>query len=179
MPNGFAEDIEKNLTTECPDKSHKIQIYNSNQSDKIKEVDMKTIMDTWSKLDCIITTPTIEAGVSYDCDRFDIIYGVEVDTQGYESVTIEVITGARTDGTVTPLLQESDVSGSYSGSVADEDLIGLEADAALLTAQSRTRFGYIGKKRYVRVSLVSTSVTTGLTAGASVILGHPKTAPVA
>jgi hypothetical protein len=105
--------------------------------------------------------------------------GVEVDTQGYESVTIEVITGARTDGTVTPLLQESDVSGSYSGSVADEDLIGLEADAALLTAQSRTRFGYIGKKRYVRVSLVSTSVTTGLTAGASVILGHPKTAPVA
>jgi len=61
MPNGFAEDIEKNLTTECPDKSHKIQIYNSNQSDKIKEVDMKTIMDTWSKLDCIITTPTIDA----------------------------------------------------------------------------------------------------------------------
>ena len=34
MPNGFAEDIEKNLITECPDKSHKIQIYNSNQSDK-------------------------------------------------------------------------------------------------------------------------------------------------
>lgn len=105
--------------------------------------------------------------------------GVEVDTQGFESVTIEVITGARTDGTVTPLLQESDVSGTYSGSVADEDLIGLEADAALSTAQSRARFGYIGKKRYVKLSLVSTSVTTGLTAGGSVILGHPKSAPVA
>jgi len=105
--------------------------------------------------------------------------GVEVDTQGYESVTIEVITGARTDGTVTPLLQESDVSGSYSGSVADEDLVGLEADAALSTANSRARFGYIGTKRYVKVSLVSTSVTTGLTAGASVILGNPKSAPVA
>jgi hypothetical protein len=105
--------------------------------------------------------------------------GVEVDTQGYESVTIEVITGARTDGTVTPLLQESDVSGSYSGSVADEDLVGLEANAALSTANSRARFGYIGTKRYVKVSLVSTSVTTGLTAGASVILGNPKSAPVA
>ena len=105
--------------------------------------------------------------------------GVEVDTQGYESVTIEVITGARTDGTVTPLLQESDVSGTYSGSVADEDLIGLEADAALSTANARARFGYIGKKRYVKLSLVSTSVTTGLTAGASVILGNPKSAPVA
>jgi hypothetical protein len=105
--------------------------------------------------------------------------GVEVDTQGYESVTFEVMTGARTDGTVTPLLQESDVSGSYSGSVADEDLVGLEADAALSTANSRARFGYIGTKRYVKLSLVSTGVTTGLTAGASVILGNPKTAPVA
>jgi hypothetical protein len=105
--------------------------------------------------------------------------GVEVDTQGYESVTIEVMTGARTDGTVTPLLQESDVSASYSGSVADEDLIGLEADAALSALNSRSRFGYIGKKRYIKLSLVSTSVTTGLTAGGSVILGNPKSAPVA
>ena len=105
--------------------------------------------------------------------------GVEVDTQGYESVTYECMTGARTDGTITPLLQESDVSGTYSGSVADEDLIGLEADAALSALNARSRFGYIGKKRYIKVSLVSTSVTTGLTAGASVILGNPKSAPVA
>lgn len=105
--------------------------------------------------------------------------GEQVDTKGFESVTIEVITGARTDGTVTPLLQESDVSGTYSGSVADEDLIGLEANAALSAANGRARFGYIGKKRYVRLSLVSTSVTTGLTAGASFILGTPISAPVA
>ena len=105
--------------------------------------------------------------------------GVEVDTIGFESVTIEVITGARTDGTVTPLLQETDVAGSYSGSVADEDLIGLEANAALSELNARARLGYIGKKRYVRLSLVSTSVTTGLTAGGSVILGNPKSAPVA
>jgi len=105
--------------------------------------------------------------------------GVEIDTQGYESVTFEIITGARTDGTVTPLIQESDVLGSYSGSVDDDNLIGLETDAALSVAQSRSRIGYIGTKRYVKLSLVSTSVTTGLTAGASVILGNPKSAPVA
>jgi hypothetical protein len=105
--------------------------------------------------------------------------GVEIDTQGYESVTFEIITGARTDGTVTPLIQETDTSGSYSGSVDDDNLIGLEADAALSVAQSRSRIGYIGTKRYVKLSLVSTSVTTGLTAGASVILGNPKSAPVA
>jgi len=105
--------------------------------------------------------------------------GVEIDTQGYESVTFEIITGARTDGTVTPLIQESDTSGSYSGSVDDDDLIGLETEAALSTAQSRSRIGYVGSKRYVKLSLVSTSVTTGLTAGASAILGNPKSAPVA
>lgn len=105
--------------------------------------------------------------------------GVEIDTQGYESVTFEIITGARTDGTVTPLIQESDTSGSYSGSVDDNDLVGLEADAALSTAHSRSRIGYIGTKRYVKLSLVSTAVTSGLTAGGSVILGNPKSAPVA
>lgn len=105
--------------------------------------------------------------------------GVEIDTQGYESVTFEIITGARTDGTVTPLIQESDTSGSYSGSVSDDDLVGLEVDSALSTAHSRSRIGYIGTKRYVKLSLVSTSVTTGLTAGGSVILGNPKSAPVA
>lgn len=105
--------------------------------------------------------------------------GEEVDTQGFESVTVVVMTGARTDGTVTPLLQESDVSGSYSGSVADENLIGLEADAALSIAHGRARFAYIGNKRYIKPSFVSTGVTTGLTAGISVILGNPKSAPVA
>jgi len=105
--------------------------------------------------------------------------GVEIDTQNYESVTFETITGARTDGTVTPLIQESDTSGSYSGSVSDDDLVGTEAEAALSTAHSRSRVGYIGTKRYVKLSLVSTAVTTGLTAGASVILGNPQSAPVA
>lgn len=105
--------------------------------------------------------------------------GVEIDTQGFDSVTFEIITGARTDGTVTPLIQESDVSGSYSGSVADDDLIGLEADAALSAAQSRSIIGYVGKKRFVKLSLVSTVVTSGLTAGASAILGSAKHNPVA
>jgi len=105
--------------------------------------------------------------------------GVEIDTQGYESVTFEIITGARTDGTVTPLIQETDTSGSYSGSVDDDNLIGLETEAAISVAHSRSRVGYIGTKRYVKLSLVSTSVTTGLTAGASVILGDAKRLPVA
>lgn len=105
--------------------------------------------------------------------------GVEIDTQGFESVTFVLETGARTDGTFTPLIQESDTSGTYSGSVADEDLIGTEAAAALATAHSRSEVGYVGKKRFVKLSVVSTSVTSGATVGASVILGSAKHNPVA
>ena len=105
--------------------------------------------------------------------------GVEIDTQGFDSVTFEILTGARTDGTVTPLIQESDTSGSFSGSVADENLIGTEAEAALSAAQSRSIIGYVGKKQFVKLSLVSTVVTSGLTAGASAILGSAKHNPVA
>ena len=105
--------------------------------------------------------------------------GVEIDTQGFESLTFVIETGARTDGTITPLLQESDTSGSYSGSVDDNDLIGTEALAALSTAQTRSIVGYVGKKRYVKLSLVSTSVSSGLTAGATAILGNARSNPVA
>ena len=105
--------------------------------------------------------------------------GVEIDTQGFESLTFVIETGARTDGTVTPLIQESDTSGSYSGSVDDNDLIGTEALAALSTAQARSIVGYVGKKRYVKLSLVSTVVSSGLTAGATAILGNARSNPVA
>jgi hypothetical protein len=103
--------------------------------------------------------------------------GIEIDTLGFGSCTFEIITGARTDGTVTPAIQESDVSGSYSGSVSTDFLIGTTTAAALNTAQSRSTIGYVGKKRYVRLQLVSTSVTTGLTAGATAILGDAIHSP--
>lgn len=105
--------------------------------------------------------------------------GVEIDTQGFESLTFVIKTGARTDGTVTPLIQESDTSGSYSGSVDDNDLIGTEALAALSTANASSIIGYVGKKRYVKLSLISTGVTSGLTAGSSAILGNAHSNPVA
>ena len=76
MINDFVTSLEHTLKNEFPDKSESIKIYNSFQADNIKEYDMKNILEEWSKLDCILSTPTIEAGVSYDCERFDKIYGV-------------------------------------------------------------------------------------------------------
>ena len=105
--------------------------------------------------------------------------GVEIDSQGYDSVTFEILTGARTDGTVTPLIQGTNTSGSGYVDGTDEFLLGTEAGAALSAAHSRSIIGAVASYRFYKISLVSTSVTSGLTAGASVILGSAKHNPVA
>ena len=46
------------------------------QEEKAK---LKNIVEEWSQLDVIIYTPTIEAGVSFDVERFDIIFGIIAD----------------------------------------------------------------------------------------------------
>lgn len=105
--------------------------------------------------------------------------GTEVDTQGYESLTFVVQAGTLTDGTYTPSIEESDTSGSGYTAVVDADLVGTEADAAVDASNEIKRIGYIGKKRYVRLSIVSTSTTTGGTVGGVAILGNAKHNPVA
>lgn len=105
--------------------------------------------------------------------------GVEINTQGFESVTFEIVTGARTDGTVTPLVQGTNTSGSGYVDVTDDFLLGTEAGAALSAAHSRSTIGAVASYQFYKLSLVSTSVTSGLTAGASAILGSPKRSPVA
>lgn len=103
--------------------------------------------------------------------------GVEIDTLGFESLTFLMRASTYTDGTYTPLIQESDTSGSGYAAVADNDLIGTEADAAL-SAAGVSRIGYVGTKRYVKLSFVSASTSTGATLDAVAVLGSPKTAPV-
>ena len=101
-----------------------------------------------------------------------------IDTNGYEGLEFIIQSGARTDGTYTPLIEESDAS-DMSGATAvdDEDLLGLEVDAAISAANTVKRIGYVGDKRYVRLSIVSTGVTSGATIGATAILGRPAVRP--
>lgn len=102
--------------------------------------------------------------------------GNVIDLQGYESATFVIGIGTRTDGTYTPLLKESDVStfGGEENAVDDADLIGTEAAAALTASNTVKTLGYKGSKRYLRLSVVSTSTTSGTTsAHAHVIKGDP------
>lgn len=105
--------------------------------------------------------------------------GIEVDLRGYNSCVFVIQGGAITDGTYTPLIQESNTSASYSGSVADDDLLGTEAAAAVDATGEIGKLGYIGNKRYVKPSIVSASTSTGGTLTMYAILGDPSDAPVA
>jgi len=105
--------------------------------------------------------------------------GAIIDTAGYESLEFIIKSGTRTDGTFTPLIQDGDDSGlSDAAAVSDTFLVGTEAAAAITASNALGRIGYVGKKRYVRLSIVSTSVTTGCTSfGAVAVLGNCRTQP--
>ncbi|URN85866.1 hypothetical protein [Acetobacterium wieringae] len=109
--------------------------------------------------------------------------GEIIDLKGFDSLAFIFQTGTITDGDYTLLIQEGDESDlSDAGAVADDDLLGTEA-AASFTADTDdnavSKIGYRGNKRYVRISVISTNVTTGGTVGAIAVLGHPSIAPVA
>ena len=52
-----------------------IQTYTGNSDDQDK-TNLKNVLDIWRNLDVLIYSPTIEAGVSFDLQHFDKIYGV-------------------------------------------------------------------------------------------------------
>lgn len=100
--------------------------------------------------------------------------GASVDLQGFQSATVLIDFGLYTDGTHTFTVEESDVTGSGFTAVADADLIGTEPviDDAAEDNTTHT-IGYIGQKRFIRVTATDGTTTTGAVYGASVIKGHP------
>ncbi len=106
--------------------------------------------------------------------------GNVIATAGYESLTFDNSIGTRTDGTYTPLIEDCDtVDGSFIA-VADDFLIGTEAEAAISASNTHSTIGYVGKKAFVKFSWVSSSVTSGSTGcKSSAILGAAKHNPVA
>lgn len=114
--------------------------------------------------------------------------GVVIDRQGYRGVEFVLSYGSvtATNATITPTILEGDATGALT-SVADIDLLGTEAGAALGQAASRTsgasknvtkRIGYRGIKRYVTCKLVPT-VSAAAIVGANAVLFAPDVAPVA
>lgn len=98
-------------------------------------------------------------------DGEDVV-GSVIDTQDSDALEIVFQVGAYTDGSVTPLIEESDDNVTYTA-VSDDHLTNLESSAAL-TAAGVSSIGYVGFKRYVRATAVTAANST-LTVAASAI----------
>ena len=94
------------------------------------------------------------------------VTGTAIDRQGSDGLEIIFQVGAYTDGSVTPLIEESDNNSDYTA-VADANLTNTEASAAL-TAAGVSSIGYVGFKRYVRATAVTAAAST-LSVGASFV----------
>lgn len=110
--------------------------------------------------------------------------GQIIDKKGFESLTYVIATGsiADADCTFTVLLEESNDSG-MSGAVAvdDADLLGTEVLAAFqFDDDNETRkLGYIGSKRYTRLTITPVANASAAVICAVAILDDPMISPTA
>lgn len=118
--------------------------------------DARSCIETKVVIDASITANTTTVGTVVDLNDASI----------NSTIGIDLNLTARTDGTFTPLLEESADNVTFTP-VADENITdaddnqtGQEALAAL-AAVGKKELGYVLNKRYLRVKLVSTGVTTG------------------
>ena len=98
-------------------------------------------------------------------DGEDVV-GAVIDRQGSEGLELIFQVGAYTDGSVTPLIEDSDDNVTYAA-VTDANLTNTEASAAL-SAAGVSNIGYVGFKRYVRATAVTAAGST-LSVGASFV----------
>lgn len=102
--------------------------------------------------------------------------GVGVDLQGFESALVVMHTGTITDGNHTIQVEESDDNVAFTA-VADADLQGVEPVIAAANDDTVYEIGYLGAKRYIRVTVAVAGATTGGVYGAAVVRGHSRRNP--
>lgn len=122
-------------------------------------------------IDTALTSQTIDSDTT--------TAGEIIDTEGFEAVEFVMLSGTLTDGAFLPLIQDGDDAAlGDAAAVADAFLTNTEASAAFALADDDTakRIGYVGKKRYVRLNIVSSATTDGgnLAAVAVKMAAHTK-----
>ncbi len=127
--------------------------------------------------------PVIAPAANNDLGTTPLV-GSIIDQLGYESLTYAIITGTLSDAnaTYTVLLEESDASNmDNAAAVADAHLIGTEAAAGFVFSDDgeTRKLGYVGGKRYTRLTVTPAGADDGDSPIAAVaILGNPSVAPV-
>ena len=117
------------------------------------------------------------------------LVGQIIDRLGYDSLTYVIATGtlADVDATFAVLLEELDAANmAGAAAVADADMISQTAGAAPETAagfqfdddNEVRKLGYIGNKRYTRLTITPTGNAGNAPIAAVAVLSHPHSAPV-
>lgn len=106
------------------------------------------------------------------------------DTLGFESIEYIILTGilADVDATFAVTMDESDASNmSGSNAVAAADLLGTYALASFTFAADGAAFkiGYVGNRRYVRVTITPANNTGAAPIAGAWIYGHAAVKPTA
>ncbi len=109
--------------------------------------------------------------------------GQIIDRQGFESLEFVILTGtlADADATFAVLVEHGDASDlSDADAVADNDLLGTEADASFTAADDNAvkKIGYKGEKRYVRLTITPSGNAANASLAAVAILSHAFDKPV-
>ena len=107
-----------------------------------------------------------------------------IDRQGFGSLEFLIATGsiADADATFTVLVEEGDASDLTGGNaVADADLLGTEALAGFQFDDDNEvrKIGYVGNKRYVRMTVTPVGNASAALLSAVAVLGHPSLTPTA
>lgn len=136
--------------------------------------------DLMNKIHTVNAIPPVAART----DNTPIVSNI-IDMRGYESLVFAISLGANTDANATfaVLVEESDASNmSGQNAVADEYLNGTEALAGFqFDDDNETRkIGYVGTKRYVRLTITPTGNDSGnIFVAAVAIMGAPSRQPTA
>lgn len=108
-----------------------------------------------------------------------------IDTANYESLEFVILLGAMTDADVTAVVLVEDGDNSSltdNAAVDDAFLLGTETAAAFQFGDDLgvRKIGYIGSKRYVRVTITPTGNNSGaLPIAVLAVQGHPRRKPTA
>jgi hypothetical protein len=106
------------------------------------------------------------------------------DTLGYESSEFVILTGALADADAvfTTLVEDGDDPAlADAAAVEDKFLLGTEALASFTFAEDNKarKIGYVGPKRYWRVTITPANNAGNAFIAGAFINGHPRSAPTA
>lgn len=107
-----------------------------------------------------------------------------IDRAGFEALMFAIATGALADAdaTFTTLVEHGDAANlSDAAAVPDSQLTGTEAAASFTFAHddATRKIGYVGGKRYVRLTITPAGNSGNAFVAALAILSHPRFAPAA